>query len=117
MIERTRPARAGRLRRLDRSDIGFFACFVGPLGVGVLLNGLVRPSLAHDLDGIRHAHGASVRGSDVYWEFDAATQAAHPFLTGFLETSDGVVGMCALGLVVVLLLGRWALRRLRSRPE
>ncbi|WP_424937025.1 MULTISPECIES: hypothetical protein [Bacteria] len=107
----------GRALRVDRSEVGFFACLVGPLAVGVLLNGVVRPAIGHALGGMRRAPGAAVRGSDVYWEFDAATQAAHPFLTRFLEVSDGTVAMCVVGLVVVLLLGRWGLRRRRSRSH
>lgn len=112
----TGAARLLRFFRVDPSEAGLYACIVGPLFAGVLLNGVVRPAIGHALGGVRRAPGSAVRGPDVYWEFDTATQAAHPILTRFLEVSDGAVAMCLVGLIAVLLLGRWALRR-RSRPR
>lgn len=97
-----------RARR--RVDAGFLACLLGPLAIAVLLNGVVRPWLATALGGERRSSISGVRSADTWWWFDPATQAEHPFLTGFLETSDGALAMCAIAATVVLLLGRWAVR-------
>ena len=113
----TGAARLLRFFRVDPSEAGLYACIVGPLFAGVLLNGVIRPAIGHALGGIRHSPGSGVRSRDVFWEFDTATQAAHPFLTWFLETSDGAVAMCMLGLIPLLLLGRWVRRRRRSRAH
>ncbi|GAA2448384.1 hypothetical protein [Agromyces soli] len=102
-----------RARR--RADAGFLACLVGPLVVAVLLNAVIRPWLAAGIGGERRSSGSGVRSNDTWWRFDPATQAEHPLLTGFLETSDGAIAMLALGATVVLLLGRWAVRAVRAR--
>lgn len=85
----------------------------GSFAVGVVLNAVVRPFLAGRLGGEEIRRGAAVRGSDRWWVFDEATRAEHPWMTGFLERSDGQVGVTCLVLIVILILGRWAVKRLR----
>ncbi|WP_287899849.1 hypothetical protein [Arthrobacter sp.] len=89
-----------------REQCGFLVCFCGPLALAALLNGAVRPALARQLGGQRHAW-SNTRGSDNWYEFTPETQREHPLLTGFLSWHDGAVSMIALGLLVVLCLG-WA---------
>ncbi|WP_187977620.1 hypothetical protein [Mycetocola sp. JXN-3] len=101
-------------RRAERLDtLGFMACLVGPLAVGVILNALVRPWLASLLGAERHASGNGVRGQDVWWTVDAATAIEHPFLSGFLAMSHGLIAMYLLGVIVLALLIRWAVKRVR----
>lgn len=84
-----------------------------PLFVCVALNALVRPWLAARLGGTLVQSGAAVRGPDRWWTFDAATQTEHPMLTGFLTLSDGALGMITFALIAILLLGLWAVSRVR----
>lgn len=70
-------------------------------------NALLRPWLAGTLGGTVVRSGASVRGPDRWWTFDAATRVEHPFLTSFLTLSDGALGMLTFALIVILLLGLW----------
>lgn len=90
-------------------------CVGVPLGVAVILNALVRPFLAEGLHGRLVRPAGSVRGGDRWWEFDAATRADHPVLTGFLHLSDGAIGMAALGLAALAVMGLWIVERSRSR--
>ncbi|MGH3706404.1 MAG: hypothetical protein ACRDT9_17340 [Agromyces sp.] len=94
-----------------RSDIGFWLCLAGPMAVVVVLNALVRPGLAGMLGGDRHSNGAGVRSNDVWWSFDATTQAQHPVLTSFLAVSDGLIAVCAIGVILLLFAARWLVRR------
>lgn len=89
----------------------FLLCLVGPLALGVILNVLVRPGMARTFGGIQHSSGASVRGRDTWWAFDAATVEAHPLLTSFLNATNGAVGMWVLALCAILLGLRWAIIR------
>lgn len=73
-----------------------------PLAIAVLLNGVVRPAMAERLGGEMIRRGASVRGSDTWWRFDAATRAEHPWQTGFLEMSHGAVAFTTLVVIAVL---------------
>lgn len=93
-------------------------CISIPLGIGVAINGLIRPFLANMLNGRLVRKGASVRGGDRWWEFDEATRATHPLLTGFLQMSDGIVGLVALALVVLAVTGLWVVEwRRKQRSE
>jgi len=91
-----------------------------PLIVCVALNAVVRPWLADGLGGKTVRSGASVRGSDRWWSFDAQTQVDHPALTAFLTLSDGALGMLTFAVIAVLLIGIWVTDQLRSprqRPD
>ena len=90
-------------------------CIAVPIGAGVVVNALLRPFLAGTLNGRLVRQGASVRGGDRWWQFDDATRAAHPLLTGFLQVSDGIVGMAALSLAVLAVTGLWVIERRRKR--
>ena len=94
--------------RVSRSTVAI--CL--PLFVGVVLNGLVRPWLADELDGKLVRHGGAVRGSDRWWTFDAQMQIDHPQLTAFLTLSDGTIGFVTLAIVALLLLAIWVADRL-----
>ena len=85
--------------------------YVLPLAVGVLLNAVVRPAMAERLDGEMIRRGASVRGPDTWWTFDAATRVAHPWQTGFLEMSHGAVALVTLAVIAVLFVWRCLVRR------
>lgn len=80
--------------------------YVIPLAVGVLLNAVVRPVMAERLGGEMIRRGASVRGPDIWWTFDAATGADHPWQTGFLEMSHGAVAFATMGVIAVLFVWR-----------
>lgn len=84
--------------------------YVVPLAIGVLLNGVVRPIMAERLGGEMIRRGASVRGSDTWWTFDAATRAEHPWQTGFLEMSHGAVALVTLAVIAVMFVWRWLAR-------
>ena len=90
-------------------------CVAIPLGVAVILNALVRPFLADGLPGRLVRRAGSVRGGDRWWEFDEATRADHPLLTAFLHLSDGAIGMAALGLAVLAVMGLWVVERSQRR--
>ncbi|MEN5170496.1 hypothetical protein ABE444_13070 [Brevundimonas pondensis] len=85
--------------------------YVIPLAISVLLNGVVRPIMAERLGGEMIRRGASVRGSDIWWAFDAATRAEHPWQTSFLEMSHGAVALVTLGVIAVLFVWRCFVRR------
>ncbi len=91
----------------------FIVALVLPLIVGVLLNAVVRPWLGQQLGGTPRSAGASVRGQDHWWEFDAATRAEHPMLTGFLTTSDGAIAMLLFAVIVLLFAWRFLDPRIR----
>lgn len=91
----------------------FAVALIGPLAIGVLLNAIVRPSLAAQLGGTMRSSGGSVRGQDRWWEFDAVTRADHPMLTGFLSTSDGAIAMVMIGLMLVCFAWRFLDPRIR----
>lgn len=93
----------------------YTAAVVVPLFICVALNALVRPWLAGRLGGTLVLSGSAVRGPDRWWTFDAATQADHPLLTGFLATSDGALAMLTLAGIGLLLLALWAIAHLRAR--
>jgi len=98
-------------------QISFLLCLVGPLAVGVILNALVRPGLAGMLGGVQHSSGHGVRSNDTWWSFDAAVREAHPFLTGFLSQSHGVIAIWTLALTALLLVARWIILRRRRQPS
>ncbi|MDQ1153789.1 hypothetical protein [Brevundimonas sp. SORGH_AS_0993] len=81
--------------------------FIVALFVAVMLNGVVRPLMAHWLGGERVERGASSRGGDVYWVFDAATQREHPVATTFLGWSHGQIGLVTLAVILVCGVGGW----------
>ena len=85
----------------------FFGC--------VVLNAIIRPTLAKGLGGEQIRRGASVRGSDRWWIFDDATRRDHPWLTDFLTWSDGQIAMACLGLIAILLMAGWLTNRLKGR--
>ena len=99
--------------RLRLRPPGFTVALIGPLVVGVLLNALVRPWLGQQLGGTPRSMGASVRGQDHWWEFDAATRAEHPALTGFLTTSDGAIAMLMFAVILLLFVWRFLDPRIR----
>jgi len=102
--------------RVSRSKLAV----VMPLMICVVLNALVRPWLADGLGGKTVRSGASVRGSDRWWTFDAQTQVDHPVLTAFLHLSDGALAMLTFAVIAVLLIGIWVTDQLRSprlRPD
>lgn len=80
--------------------------YVIPLAIAVLLNAVVRPFMAERLGGEMIRRGASVRGPDTWWTFDAATGAEHPWQTGFLEMSHGAVAFATLVVIAVLFVWR-----------
>ena len=82
--------------------------FLMPLATAVLLNAVVRPVLAWRLDGEKALTGA--RRPDIYWVFDKATQAEHPWLTGFLGVSNGAIALATLIIILVLFVWRRFLR-------
>ena len=89
-----------------------------PLIVCVALNAVVRPWLADGIGGELVRSGAAVRGSDRWWTFDAQTQVDHPALTAFLTLSDGALAMLTFAVIAVLLIGIWAMDRIRgARPQ
>lgn len=114
---RTRYSRRMSDARTRLRALALPLCVAVPLGTGVLLNGLVRPFLADELRGRLVRRGASVRGGDRWWEFDEATRATDPVLTGFLQMSDGAVGMAVLGLAVLAVIGLWIVERVRRRGK
>lgn len=87
---------------------------MGPLGVTVLLNAIVRPMMAERLGGEMIRRGAAVRGSDRWWVFDAATKAEHPYQTAFLEASDGVMAMWGFVGVAIVICGLWLYSRFKT---
>lgn len=99
-------------RRFRIRPPGFMLAVIAPFAVGVALNAVIRPGLAHMLGGTVVRRGASVRGSDRWWEFDAATSEAHPLLTDFLSTSDGAVSILMFLAIGLLFLWRWLDRKL-----
>lgn len=80
--------------------------YVIPLAIAIVLNAVVRPVMADRLGGEMIRRGASVRGPDTWWTFDAATRAAHPWQTGFLEMSHGAVAFVAMVVIAVLFVWR-----------
>jgi|GEM_PF-4399067 len=98
-----------------RSQAGFLAC-LAPLGIGVLLNGVLRPWWAAELGGRRRTW-SSTRGNNNWYEFPSEVREQHPLLTGFLSLQDGQVALAALVLVVFLFAARAVVRRMRSRAE
>ena len=82
--------------------------FLMPLATAVLLNAIVRPVLAWRLDGEQVLTGA--RRPDIHWVFDKATQAEHPWLTGFLGVSNGAIALATLIIILVLFVWRRFLR-------
>jgi hypothetical protein len=84
--------------------------YVIPLAIAVVLNAVVRPVMAERLGGEMIRRGAGVRGSDTWWTFDAATRAAHPWQTGFLEMSHGTVAFVTMGVIAVLFVWRCVAR-------
>lgn len=80
--------------------------YVIPLAITVLVNAVVRPFMASALNGEMVRKGASVRGSDTYWVFDAVTRSEHPWQTRFLETSDGALALVTLAVIAVLFVWR-----------
>lgn len=85
-----------------------------PLAVCVILNALIRPWLAGTIGGTVIRSGSSVRSNNRWWTFTETTQADHPWLTWFLSMSDGAVAMIALGLIAILLMMGWSVRRYKS---
>ncbi|MET4682509.1 hypothetical protein [Brevundimonas faecalis] len=93
-----------------------YSWLILPLGAGTLLNGVIRPWLATAIGGVRKTSGAGVRGPDVYWVFDPATQAEHPWLVRFLELSDGQMGLIIFPVIAIWLAVHLILRRRRREP-
>ena len=95
-------------RSSSRIALRFTVYVAIPIGIAVILNAIVRPTLAAQLGGSRRQHFTNFRSSDGWWEFDAATRDAHPVLTRFLELSDGALAMMLLvvaaAIAVTLLL-------------
>jgi len=92
--------------------------FIIPLFVGVMLNAVVRPLMAHRLGGEKVVTGAGVRGGDVHWMFDELSRREHPIATTFLGWSHAQIGLITLVVVAVCGLGVWivgAMTRARQR--
>lgn len=87
----------------------------GPFVAAVMLNAIVRPSLATRLGGELVSRGGSTRGNDRWWVFDDAIRADHHWLTGFLSLSDGLIGIGCFALIAILLSGGWLANRLKAR--
>ncbi|UOR01704.1 hypothetical protein MUN77_16590 [Leucobacter allii] len=93
-----------------------------PVALAVAVNALARPALAERYGGLRHQHFTTFRSSDGWWEFDAATSAAHPIITGFLGLSDGAIvaaGLLLSGsvLIAITLWGAVAATARRARAR
>ena len=90
---------------------------VTPLIICTILNALIRPWLANRIGGTVVRSGSSTRGNNRWWTFDETALAEHPFLTGFLSTSDGAIAMASFGAVIILLLVGWMIKVVYAKAK
>ncbi|WP_125100312.1 hypothetical protein [Leucobacter chromiireducens] len=91
------------------------AIILSPLGLGVLLNAIVRPWLATLIEAEEIRRGASVRGSDRWWVPTHQSAAEHPAISWFLSVSDGALAGALLLSCGVIALAMYARRRAERR--
>ncbi len=101
------------VRRKARLDT---AIILSPLGVGVLLNAIVRPWLSTLIDAEEIRRGSSVRGSNRWWAASPESAAEQPAISWFLGVSDGAIAAVLMLSCGVIALAMWIRgRRVRRR--